>query len=77
MNSQFDKRVDELQKNIIKQIQGRYSGVVINHWMQPRNLGVIENPDGHARITGPCGDTIEITICSNNNRIIDATDLHL
>ena len=25
----------------------------------PRNYGELEEPDGHARITGPCGDTME------------------
>ncbi|MBA7621587.1 Iron-sulfur cluster assembly scaffold protein IscU [subsurface metagenome] len=35
--------------------------------MHPRNLGKIEKPDSYARITGPCGDTMEffLTIKSN------------
>ncbi len=28
-------------------------------FMRPRNYGELEVPDGHARITGPCGDTME------------------
>ncbi len=28
----------------------------------PRNYGELEEPDGHARITGPCGDTMEFWI---------------
>ena len=46
--------------------------VVIDHWMHPRNLSVLDNPHGHVRITGPYGDTIELCICKNNNVINDA-----
>jgi nitrogen fixation NifU-like protein len=37
-----------------------YSQIVIDHATRPRNVGMIPNADGFARITGPCGDTMEI-----------------
>jgi len=39
-----------------------YSVVAIDHARNPRNLGPMKNCDGHARITGPCGDTMEFWI---------------
>jgi nitrogen fixation protein NifU and related proteins len=36
-----------------------YSAVAIDHANKPRNLGPFKDCDGHARITGPCGDTME------------------
>ncbi len=33
--------------------------MVRDHAENPRNYGMIENADGHARIKGPCGDTME------------------
>ena len=36
--------------------------------MQPRNLGEMTEADGHARITGPCGDTMAIWL-----RVCDKT----
>jgi nitrogen fixation protein NifU and related proteins len=36
-----------------------YSAIAIDHATKPRNLGPMKNCDGHARITGPCGDTME------------------
>jgi len=43
---------------------------VINHSMEPRNLGVIEDADGFGRVTGPCGDTMQIWLRVNNKSII-------
>lgn len=39
-----------------------YSETAIDHFMQPRNMGEMQDADGAARITGPCGDTMEIWI---------------
>jgi nitrogen fixation NifU-like protein len=37
-----------------------YTETVIDHAMHPRHLGDMRNADGFARVTGPCGDTMEI-----------------
>src|SRR4030042_3692968 len=42
------------------EINSAYSETVIDHARNPRNAGMVPNADGHARITGPCGDTREI-----------------
>ena len=36
-----------------------FSGVALDHARQPRNFGRLREFNGHARITGPCGDTME------------------
>ena len=51
---------DDLQQRIENEMKGVYSETVIDHAMNPRNIGGIENADGHASLTGPCGDTMEI-----------------
>ena len=35
------------------------SPTVIDHARKSRNKGALSNSNGHARITGPCGDTME------------------
>lgn len=35
------------------------SPTVLDHALKPRNGGALSNFNGHARITGPCGDTME------------------
>jgi nitrogen fixation protein NifU and related proteins len=39
-----------------------YSKTAINHLMHPRNMGVLPDDDSFAKITGPCGDIMEIWI---------------
>ena len=39
--------------------QEEYSQKVLERFALPRNQGALPKCDGHARITGPCGDTME------------------
>lgn len=39
----------------------QYTEKVMDHFMNPRNCGVIENPEGYGKIGSPsCGDMMEI-----------------
>src|SRR3990172_363399 len=50
-----------------------YSERVMDHFMNPRNVGEIENPDGVGAEGNPtCGDVMKITIKVENERIVDA-----
>jgi nitrogen fixation NifU-like protein len=48
-----------------------YSETVIDHAIHPRNLGDMQNIDGFARVTGSCGDTMEVWLKVRNNTITD------
>jgi len=61
----------EIQAQILKKIRKQYSEVVIDHWQHPRNFRKIENPDGYGKVTGPCGDTMEMFIKTRKNQIIE------
>jgi NifU-like protein involved in Fe-S cluster formation len=37
-----------------------FSETVIDHAINPRNVGEIQNADGRAVVTGSCGDTMGI-----------------
>jgi nitrogen fixation NifU-like protein len=40
-----------------------YSKKVMDHFVNPRNVGVIEQPDGYGKVGNPvCGDVMEIFI---------------
>jgi len=64
---------EELQELILADARNIYSETVIEHAMNPRNVGVMQDADGFARVTGPCGDTMEIWIKVNNDAIAGAT----
>ncbi len=49
-----------------------YSKKVMEHFMNPRNVGVIENPDGYGKVGNPiCGDVMEIFIKVKDDIITD------
>lgn len=49
-----------------------YSEKVMNHFMNPHNVGVIEDPDGVGKEGNPiCGDLMEIFIKVKDDRIVD------
>ena len=49
-----------------------YSKKVMEHFMNPRNVGVIENADGYGKVGNPvCGDLMEIFIKVKEDRIED------
>lgn len=50
-----------------------YSSVVMDHMNNPRHWGIVHNSDGYARITGSCGDTMEISLNVRNSAIIECT----
>jgi nitrogen fixation NifU-like protein len=47
-----------------------YSPVVIDHMSKPRHWGIMHNSDGYAKITGSCGDTMEISLNVKDNIIV-------
>lgn len=50
-----------------------YSDTVMDHFMNPRNMGEIENPDGVGEVGNPvCGDIMRIFIRVEDGRIADA-----
>lgn len=49
-----------LQEQIMEQARKEYSEPVIDRWINPRHQGTLEQPDGYGKVTGSCGDTIEI-----------------
>lgn len=49
-----------------------YKEIVLDHFSNPRNVGVIEDPDGYARVqSSDCGDMMELYIRVDNGRIAD------
>ncbi len=50
----------------------RYGRTVLDHFMDPRNAGELEAPDGFGEVGDPsCGDTVRITIRVEDDRIVD------
>jgi nitrogen fixation NifU-like protein len=50
-----------------------YSEKTIDHFLNPRNLGEIPAFDGFGRVTGPCGDTMEIYLKVRDGKVSNAS----
>jgi nitrogen fixation NifU-like protein len=72
MSEDFDKAIDEIQASIIADARKIYSEKVIERWLNPKYMGEMESPQGHGKVTGTCGDTVQIFLRIDNNKIIDA-----
>ena len=52
----------ELQERIYRDILETYGPTALDHLQNPRNLGLLDDPDGYARLKGTCGDTMEMSV---------------
>jgi nitrogen fixation protein NifU and related proteins len=71
MGDRLKDMVDVLQATILKEAEETYSPAVVERWQNPRNWGAIEKADGFSKITGPCGDTMQVTLKVEDNRITE------
>jgi nitrogen fixation NifU-like protein len=69
----FDRMVAELQRQIVEQEQALYSAKVIEEANNPTNLGRMAEPDAYGIVHGWCGDTMEIYLRLDGERIKKAT----
>jgi nitrogen fixation NifU-like protein len=69
----IDQFTQELQERIKAEEREKYSSRVIEEFERPNNISIMKKPDSKARITGPCGDTVEIFLKIDNGKIKKAT----
>ncbi len=67
MTEEIDKFVRKLQKEML---QG-YSENLKNEFLNPQNLGKIEDSDSYVSVTGVCGDTVEMYLLIRDGVIRD------
>jgi len=69
MATDFDHFVKELQRQIIEEARAAYSDRVVKEFSNPKNVGRLTQPDAHAIVHGGCGDTMEIYLRLDGERI--------
>ena len=72
MTDTFNHFVNELQNQIYEEMRAAYGQVAYERWLKPLFVGAIENPDGYGRVTGSCGDTVEIFLRFEHKMVKDA-----
>ena len=66
---------EEFERLIKQEMRKIYSEAAIEHGMNPRNLGDMDDADGFGRVTGSCGDTMEIWLKVRDGTIAKANFL--
>ncbi len=64
-----------LEELIRESMKGVYTETTIDRVVNPRNVGNMQDADGFAEVTGPCGDTMEIRLKVKSGIITNATFL--
>ena len=69
----FDLFMANLQGQIFEDTKRAYGEAGFQRWRNPIYQGRMKNPDAHAKITGQCGDTMEMFLKFENNCVMDAS----
>ena len=73
MSKDFDDFVEGLQDQIFQETRAAYGDIAFQRWLNPLYMGRLENPDGYGRVTGSCGDTMEIFLKFENGTVKNAS----
>jgi nitrogen fixation NifU-like protein len=69
--SDFDELIKKVEEEILEEEREIYTEKTLEEAYNPKNVGELETPSGAARVTGPCGDTLQIHIKVEENKIVD------
>jgi nitrogen fixation NifU-like protein len=73
MSHSLDEFADRLQEEINQEVIQTYGEKVYERWRNPRFGGRMESPTGYGRVTGNCGDTMEIFLRLEGEVVSDAS----
>ena len=72
MSTDIDELAKRLETQVLEDAREVFSETVIEYAYNPRNVGEISDADGVGRVTGTCGDTVQIQICVEDGRISES-----
>ncbi|GAB6908957.1 Iron-sulfur cluster assembly protein, NifU-like [Desulfosarcina cetonica] len=72
MTDKIDAFVAELQEQIFAETREAFGEAGFERWRNPLYRGPLADADAHARVKGECGDTMEIFLKFDNDRVCDA-----
>ncbi len=73
MSDNFDRFMEELQKKIFDETKAEFGDIAFQRWRKPRYVGRMDNADGYGRVTGSCGDTMEIFLKFERDKVREAS----
>lgn len=71
MGDKLDAFLESLQDEIFDEVRQAYGEIGFQRWLKPLFRGAVADADGHGRLTGPCGDTMEIFLKIEKEKVKD------
>ena len=75
MADNLDAFVENLQQRIFDETREAFGEAGFQRWRNPLYRGPLDAPDAHAQVKGNCGDTMQIFLKFENDRVCDAAYL--
>jgi nitrogen fixation NifU-like protein len=75
MNDRIDDFISGLQEQIFEETRAAYGEVGFQRWRNPLYRGAMKNADGYGRLTGTCGDTMQIFLKIEKDKVKAASFL--
>ncbi len=73
MTDNLDQLQTELQEMVLAEARKLYTDIVIDHAMNPRNVGEMSDADGYGHALGSCGDDMEIWLRVKHGNIFEVS----
>jgi nitrogen fixation protein NifU and related proteins len=73
LSMDLNAHLDKLQEKIDDQTLEAYGSEVFRRWKEPRYMGRMEDSHSNSRLTGSCGDSVEIYLKFENDRVSAAS----
>ena len=65
--------IEELKKAILEETRRAYGEKAFDRWRNPRYEGAMANPDGYACLGSSCGDSMELFLKFDGERVSQAS----
>ncbi len=66
---EFDALINKIQDEVLTEAKNALGEKGFDRWRNPRFCGVMDNPHSHARMKGSCGDTMQMFLLVDNDRV--------
>jgi nitrogen fixation NifU-like protein len=75
MDDPLETFIEGLQRQIFEETRAAYGDLGFERWRRPLYRGALADADGHGRLTGTCGDTMEVFLKFDGERVTAASFL--
>jgi nitrogen fixation NifU-like protein len=68
-DQEFDALINKIQDEVFAEAKNALGEKGFDRWRNPRFCGVIDNAHSHARMKGSCGDTMQMYLLVDDDRV--------